>query len=115
MIRNRSKVFVQRDAAGQVIQVSLHPQEGFEPCFAVSEEDAPGFREQIADQLNDLASSDLSLVRVLEDLIDLMIDKNLICFTDLPEAAKQKLLDRRSIRSEITGLDLLGDEDDEIF
>jgi len=49
--------------------------------------------------VNSLTQSDLALVRVLEDLIDTLIEKGLIQFTDLPPAAQAKLLNRRETRA----------------
>ncbi len=46
-----------------------------------------------------LSSSDADLVRVVEDLIELLIDKNLILITEFPAAAQQKLLIRKSARA----------------
>lgn len=41
---------------------------------------------------------DANFVRVLEDLIDTLITKNLLNITDLPEQAQAKLLARKSFR-----------------
>ncbi|THF54993.1 hypothetical protein [Pseudothauera rhizosphaerae] len=60
-----------------------------------------------------LAISDLALVRVLEDVIDLLIERGVIRFTDLPEPAQEKLSARRSARASIRQLNLL-DEDDKL-
>lgn len=49
--------------------------------------------------VNSLSQSDLALVRVIEDLIDTLIEKGLIQFTDLPAAAQAKLLSRRETRA----------------
>jgi len=46
-----------------------------------------------------LAESDLAIVRILEDLIDTLIDQQVIRFTDLPDAAQHKLLSRKVVRS----------------
>ncbi len=48
---------------------------------------------------NRLSQTDAELARVLEDLIDLLITRGLIQFTDLPEAAQAKLMERRQTRS----------------
>ena len=48
-----------------------------------------------------LVLSDTTIVRVLEDLVDLLIEKNLILFTELPEAAQKKLQDRKNLRSQL--------------
>jgi hypothetical protein len=46
-----------------------------------------------------LEDSDLSTIRILEDLIDTLIDRQVLRFTDLPEAAQRKLLSRKVARS----------------
>lgn len=59
-----------------------------------------------------LSSSDVALIRVLEDLINTLIDKNVIQFTDLPLVAQAKLANREKIRGHLTSLDnLMADED----
>ena len=50
-----------------------------------------------------LTVSDLTLVRVLEDLIELLLVKGVITLTDLPDAAIQKLKARHRIREKFTG------------
>lgn len=67
------------------------------------------------EKANALSQTDTSLVRVLEDLIDVLITRGVIQFTDLPEAAQAKLLERRETRASLTNrLQLLpmdGDND----
>jgi hypothetical protein len=46
----------------------------------------------------DFARLDADFVRVLEDLIDTLIGKNLINITDLPAQAQAKLLSRKGFR-----------------
>jgi hypothetical protein len=57
---------------------------------------------------------DADFIRVLEDLIDVLIEKHLINMTDLPEAAREKLAARRDQRrpSPLSVLNLLGDAPD---
>ncbi len=55
--------------------------------------------------------SDIQLARVLEDLISLLIDRDFIRFTDFPDAAQKKLIERQGFRSGNTNLNLLDDED----
>lgn len=54
------------------------------------------------DKVNALSQTDTSLVRVLEDLIDVLITRGVIQFTDLPEAAQAKLLERRETRASLS-------------
>lgn len=49
-----------------------------------------------------LSVSDIRMVRVLEDLLEVLIANKVILFTDLPTAAQVKLLERRSARSKLT-------------
>ncbi len=108
-------IYVRRDQDGKIIEVSLQPEKGLEPCMASSEQSPTPQNEKSVNKRDFLFLSDLSTVRVLEDVIDLLISKDLITFTELPEVAQKKLLERRSVRTEIKGLDLLGDEQDEII
>ena len=57
-------------------------------------------------------AADADFVRVLEDLIDTLILKNVIHHTDLPAAAQKKLMARKGLRTRIHGaLNLLGNDD----
>ena len=61
---------------------------------------------------NPLALTDAELARVTEDLIDVLIDRGVIQFTDLPVAAQNKLLQRRQTRATLANrLNLLGGDD----
>ena len=50
-------------------------------------------------------------VRVLQDVVQLLVDKGVILFTDLPESAQEKMLYRQRLRSKMGGnLNLIGDD-----
>ena len=60
--------------------------------------------------------ADAEFVRVLEDLIDTLIMKNVIRHTDLPEAAQRKLMLRKGLRNRMQGaLNLLGGDEQRIL
>lgn len=62
-----------------------------------------------------LAESDKDIARITEDLIYLLISKNIILFTELPEAVQQKLLHREKLRAHLTGvMENFLDEDESI-
>jgi hypothetical protein len=63
-------------------------------------------------QVTSLEQSDQAMARVLEDVVNLLVDQGTIRFTDLPEAAQSKLLSRRELRGQRQGMDLLDDGDD---
>lgn len=92
--------FVLRNSAGGII--SLHreaipgseslPADHPEVIAFVSEErgEMPGFERL-----------DASLVRVIEDLVDVLISRNVIRVTDLPQEAQGKLLERKQFRNQV--------------
>jgi len=49
-----------------------------------------------------LYRSDLEVARVTEDLIYLLIQKNVILFTELPDIVQKKLLSREHLRDKLT-------------
>jgi hypothetical protein len=51
-----------------------------------------------ADRPSEFSRLDAEFVRVLEDIIDTLIVKNVINLTELPEQAQAKLLARKSFR-----------------
>jgi len=59
------------------------------------------------------ASLDADFIRVIEDVIDTLISKNVINITDLPLEAQTKLFGRKGYRERATkdALKLFGDED----
>lgn len=104
---------VLRNPDGSIQQVSKVPLINSEPleendpelgAFLVNAPTQPSF-----------GTADAEFVRVIEDLIDVLITKNLIMHTDLPDAAQKKLMFRKGLRSRLHGaLDLL-DSDDRVI
>ena len=55
---------------------------------------------------------DADFIRVVEDLIDVLIEKGVIRITDLPPGAQRKLTARKDLRGRLRGaLDLLDRHD----
>lgn len=82
---------------------------------AVSPVDAgvDAFVRDLSSQTNALSQTDISMARVLEDLIDTLISRGVIQFTDLPDAAQVKLLERSETRAHLPSrLQLLPSEGD---
>jgi hypothetical protein len=101
--------YVRRDAAGQIVALSIEAFEGFEHLATDSPEIA-AFEQRLGAVRSQLHESDLDVIRVLDDVVNLLIEKNLIRFTDLPPAAQRKLSERRGLRERSAHLQLLGDE-----
>lgn len=88
--------YVLRDATGQICSLHRDPVVGAQTL----PEDHPEVRQFIGidpDQ-QQFASLDASFLRVLEDLIDALIRRNVLCITDLPMEAQLKLFDRKHFR-----------------
>lgn len=103
-------MYVRRAPDGQIVAVSKVSDPEFTEEVKDNSQELLGFFQQVRmAQQQSLQESDLHLVRVLEDLINLLIERNLIRFTDLPSAAQSKLLTRRALRE---GVDLLDSEED---
>ncbi len=62
-----------------------------------------------------LADSDAGLARVTEDLIDILITRGIIQFTDFPPAAQAKLLQRRQTRATLSNRLKLLDEGEDLI
>ena len=109
-------VYVRKDASGHITTISrkpVVPGEPDEPDWEALPGDAPEvlhFIEELTGAGSALRDSDLSFVRVLEDVIDLLVERAVIRFTDLPSPAQTKLLQRRNRRQQ-QGLQLLLDDD----
>ncbi|ETX09863.1 hypothetical protein MUS1_05225 [Marinomonas ushuaiensis DSM 15871] len=63
------------------------------------------FSESSANTQDMLTDSDSDMMRIIEDLIDLLSEKRLIQFTELPLAAQKKLLSRKWVRGVHNGHD----------
>ncbi|MBW8370480.1 MAG: hypothetical protein K0M66_05845 [Thiobacillus sp.] len=99
--------YVKRDEQGLITTIKLEAGEGLEEVPSSSPE-LLDFMRRMGLEQSTLQQSDMRLVRVLEDLIDLLIDRDVIRFTDLPLPAQEKLMERRSMRQSLGALDLLG-------
>ena len=103
-------IYVKRNKDNVILAVS---REQISEDWEAMEDDAKevtAFAVDLAGGPQSLVTTDLSLVRVVEDLIDLLIEQGVIRFTDLPQEAQNKLFARRTLRSSLRTLQLL-DED----
>ncbi|ANH95939.1 hypothetical protein SAMN04490189_2280 [Pseudomonas koreensis] len=106
--------YVQRDAQGQLIRVEA-------AAYAEATETLPADHHEIQawfanaaveNSLKQLKQSDFEMIRVLDDLIQVLTQKGVIRVTDLPPAAQAKLMDRTQAREALGGLSHLIDEDE---
>lgn len=119
MTQPTPSLHVMRDAQGRIVRVARDltaAELAAEPDWQAVPASAPevqAFLQDLAGEANPLSSTDAGLARVTEDLIDVLINRGLIQFTDLPPAAQAKLLARRQTRANLgRRLDLLADDAD---
>jgi hypothetical protein len=111
--------YVQRDLAGKIVAVSSSPSEVTREWVEEGSHDLNVFLLDMAlgkeglDQsvVRSLGETDLAMVRVVEDIVDLLIEQNLLRFTDLPTPAQEKLLQRRKLRESVNPIGLMKGED----
>ncbi len=106
-------MYIKRNQQGQIVAVSK-----------TAESVAMEYIDDEADELQQflhtlksphhitLEETDQAMARVLEDVVNLLVEQGTIRFTDLPDAAQTKLLSRRELRGSRKGIDLLDDGDD---
>ena len=107
--------FVKRNASGNIIAIQHELSEGVEEELETSAPEIALFlygSEGSLEARQTLMALDQKMARVLEDLIDLMVRKNQIVMTELPQAAQEKLMSRRSVRGELSNAIGLVEEDD---
>lgn len=107
--RRKAMVYVERDAQGRLLRVEQQPFEGAEHMAVESEElqNWLKVKEEVKARLDSLHSSDLELVRVLEDVVIVLVDRGVIQYTDLPAAAREKLDQRAVARADLEGLNTI--------
>ena len=102
-------LYIERDVEGKIkeIHVSTERLEDAklelvgEPTEEVLTFIRSSYGQDITDAL--LPQTDLPLLRVIEDLTHLLIKKHVISFTELPDDAQTKLLQRQILRQAIEG------------
>ena len=97
---------ITRGQDGTIASVSKRAEAGTEPMADDHPELLAFFHS--APQRS-FSEADAEFVRVLEDLIDTLIQSNVIRHTDLPPAAQEKLVLRKGMRNRVQGaLNLIG-------
>ena len=102
--------YIKRNSSGNIIGISNQAESGAEEELDLDNNEILEYLEMARDQL---LSSDTETIRVIEDLVDLLIEKKLILLTDLPPAAQKKLTERQRMRGDLGVLgNLMVDEED---
>jgi FMN phosphatase YigB (HAD superfamily) len=108
--------FVKRDASGRVIALFHERSDEAPEYLAISSPEVAEFSDPDAarGERANMLQSDLEMIRVYEDLIDILISKRIVVLTDFPTKAQEKLVRRKRLRSSLSSLtDVLAPEDDD--
>lgn len=108
--------YILRNAQGNIIAVSA--ESNLDGDWQYIAEDSNEYLEYLENSLaknSKFRESDIQLARVLEDLISMLIERNLIRFTDFPAAAQKRLIDRQSMRKKTQLSSILEDGPDSLI
>lgn len=101
--------YVSRDASGLITGIFLRSQSNATEFLPNDHPDILYFFGGALPEsfknaaLMDLTQSDIDFIRVIEDLIDILINKNLLTFTDLPSKVREKIINRNDARGRLAG------------
>ena len=105
--------YARRDTLGQLLSLHRKAEPDAQEHLADDAPEVASFlgqavSEQAAERFSEL---DADFVRVLEDLVDTLVARNVINLTDLPLRARDKLYQRKGHRREtaLSQLNLLGE------
>lgn len=107
-------IYIERNASGEIDNIEFAPAKNREE-ISLHDPQLTEFIKNSADSeaivQSVLGRLDLDMVRVIEDLIDIMIERDLIRFTDLPEPVQNKLLFKRKMRNMSNEISMIDDNE----
>lgn len=110
-------IFVERNHTGEIIALHKNSTKTINEQKSLKDPEVMAFLESHHDAgpiKTLLNRTDPGMIRVIDDLVDVLITKNVIKFTDLPEEAQHKLLNRKKVRSDL-GKDTIMMDDEGIL
>ena len=97
--------YIERSATHEVIALFLQAPQPSAEWLSLDHPDVLAFLARSDDRgaaglpHEVLATLDRAMIRVLEDLVDVLVDKQIIQLSDLPEKARYKVMARKEFRS----------------
>ncbi len=96
-------LYVRRDQDGRIDAVYRKQQRNAKEPLKSDHPDIVDFMfssESDGREIDNWIRNDLAMARVVEDLVDVLVRKDLITFTDLPIEAQRKLVSRHGRRDD---------------
>ena len=97
-------LYIERNSDGTIAAIHHAPTPKATEQKALLDEEILSFLgkdSELDSWIQLLSLSDVSIIRVIEDLIDVLVKKNVIMLTDLPEEARDKLKERKRVRKKM--------------
>lgn len=110
--------YIKRDDSGALIGVQEQKTDDYSVWIELADDELIEFLKSGAAApkvIETLINSDNDMARVTDDLIELLMEKQLFAFTELPIAVQKKLNARRQLREVINPLEKLVDDGENIF
>ena len=108
--------YVQRSEQGEITSLNDSPSNDNNEWLDNDHVDVLSFVRQGSQASvlkKSLDASDVEMARVLEDVIDILMEKQVFVFTELPEAVQDKLNKRKQLREDVNALtNLIAEEED---
>jgi hypothetical protein len=99
--------FIKSDASGGIVVLFADPLESETDNVLEGNREAARSMNDTHRVQTEWLQSDLAMARVLEDLIEVLIDNGAIRFDQLPQDAQEKILQRRGLRRELRYVETL--------
>ncbi len=93
--------FVKRDTSGAIQAVCASPDGECHEEVPADDPSLAVFLASLQPEQAAIADTDQGFVRVLEDVIDLLIERDVFQLQDLPQDARDKLQRRKALRSKL--------------
>ena len=106
-------LYIERNKVGNIVALHIKPEPGVREQKSIMDEEILEFLNKNVDTdpwVKLLSLSDIGIIRILEDLIDLLMRKNIILFTELPEEAQKKINERKRVREKLDPEHLMVDD-----
>ncbi len=106
-------LYVERNQNGLIVGIHKEPTAQANESISIMDNEvieflnSTGINESFKTIFNIL---DQNIIRVLDDLIELMVEKKIILFTDLPFEAQEKIKERKIVRQKINKNDFIVDD-----
>jgi len=111
--------YINRNKSGSIIEIFDEASSDASEWVELSDPEVTSFVEKSLVSKEHakevLSNTDSDMVRVVEDLIDVLLDKQVFTFTELPEVVQNKLIARKKLRKDINSLENLIIDDELII